>query len=57
MQAYTVHIAPPIYPDQSKSKNENVKEMMQKNFKIWKDIYESTYGIPLKYTTEKKDNQ
>ena len=57
VQAYTVHIAPPIYPDPNKSKNENVKEMMQKNFKIWKEIYESTYGIPLTYTTEKKDNR
>lgn len=55
VQAYTVHIGKPIYPDPSKTKNENVREMMIKNAEVWKDVYEKTYGIPLTYTTEHKE--
>lgn len=50
VQAYTIHIAPPIYPDKRKSKNENMKDMMKKNAQAWKRIYEEAYGIPLSYT-------
>ncbi len=49
VQEYTIHISPPIYPDDSKTRSENVKEMMQKNADVWKEIYETTYGIPLVY--------
>ncbi len=54
VQAYTVHVAPPIYPDPAKTQNENVREMMRKNAEVWREIYEKTYGIPLTYTTEKR---
>ena len=30
----------------------NIEEMKEKNFNIWKDIYENTYKIPLVYETE-----
>ena len=53
VQEYVIHIAEPIYPDASKSRNENIKYMMEKNFQIWKDIYESTYNLPLEYTCDK----
>ena len=49
VQEYTVHIMEPIYPDPLKSKNENVKEMMDKNYQLWKDLYEKTYEKPLVY--------
>lgn len=49
VQEYTIHISNPIYPDEHLSKGENVKNMMQKNESVWKEIYESEYGIPLKY--------
>ena len=26
--------------------------MLNKNFEVWKEIYEDFYGIPLEYTTE-----
>jgi hypothetical protein len=29
--------------------------MMQKNAEVWKNVYESFYGIPLTYTTEVKE--
>ena len=28
--------------------------MKNKNFEVWKNIYEDFYKIPLEYTTEKK---
>jgi 1-acyl-sn-glycerol-3-phosphate acyltransferase len=49
VQAYTIHIASPIYPDPDKSRAENVAAMRDKNYEIWKEIYETTYGEPLVY--------
>ena len=49
IQEYTIHILEPIYPDPLKSKTENVKEMMDKNYQLWKDLYEKTYEKPLVY--------
>lgn len=49
VQEYTIHVAEPIYPNPDKSKEANVREMMQKNFEVWKEIYEETYGVPLQY--------
>lgn len=51
VQEYTIHIAPPIYPDKNKSIRQNTAEMLNKNYQIWKEIYESTYEIPLVYAT------
>lgn len=50
IQAYTVHILPPIFPDPEKSIRENTEIMKNKNFELWKEVYESTYGIPLSYS-------
>lgn len=52
VQAYTVHVGEPIYPDKEKTKAENIEMMMQKNSEVWKDIYEKTYKIPLKYSCD-----
>ena len=54
VQEYTVHIGAPIYPDQAVGRRECAKRMMEKNFEIWKNIYETEYQIPLSYTTEKE---
>ena len=54
IQEYTIHIREPIYPDNSLSRNEKVKKMMDENSRVWKEIYESEYHIPLTYTTEEK---
>lgn len=54
VQKYTIHIAKPIYPDKSKSMPENVAYMMDEHTKAWKEIYETTYGIPLTYTCDEK---
>ncbi len=54
VQEYTIHIAPPIYPDQSKPYAEAVKELLDQNYAIWKDIYEKEYQMPLSYLCDKK---
>ena len=50
--AYTVHILPAIMPDPDKNIRVNTEEMCAKNYRAWQEVYESTYGIPLTYTTE-----
>lgn len=54
IQEYTVNISEPIYPDENLSQRENTEEMLNKNFEVWKNIYEDFYGIPLEYTTKKE---
>ena len=49
IQAYTINIAPPIYPDASVSSRENNKKMADMNYETWKDIYEKFYGEKLCY--------
>lgn len=51
VQEYTIHIAPPLYPDKEKSAAENIAYLRDENYRIWKDVYEQTYGIPLSYNT------
>jgi lipopolysaccharide biosynthesis glycosyltransferase len=49
VQEYTIHIGEPIYPDTEKRVGQNTQEIMDKNYQIWKEIYETVYGIELKY--------
>ncbi len=55
VQEYTIHVGEPIYPDPEKTTKENTALMMEKNAEVWKNIYETTYGISLEYTTEPKE--
>ncbi len=52
VQAYTVHIFPPIYPDPSANPREESKRICRANYDLWKETYESFYQIPLTYLTE-----
>ena len=52
VQEYTIHVCEPIYPDITKPRNETVEEMRQKNFDVWKQIYEKTYDEPLSYACD-----
>lgn len=52
IQAYTVHILSPIFPDDALSVRENTERMCLENYRLWKETYESFYGIKLEYTTE-----
>lgn len=49
IQEYTVNIMPAIYPDPNLTKNENAEMMKNKNYELWKQVYEEFYKIPLKY--------
>ena len=51
IQAYTVNIGEPIYPDEKLNLKDNTNMMKKKNFETWKNIYEDFYQIPLEYTT------
>lgn len=55
VQEYIINIKPPIYPDENLSQKENVEIMKNKNFEIWKKVYEEFYEIPLEYTTIDKE--
>ena len=55
IQAYTLHILAPIYPDPSKNIKENADILRLENERVWKELYEKVYGIPLTYITEKKE--
>ena len=55
VKEYYVHIKEPIYPDKNLSEKENVQIMKDKNFEVWKNVYEEFYGIPLEYTTQKEE--
>ena len=36
---------------------ENTEKMKEENAKVWKEIYEDFYKIPLEYTTIKEDKE
>ncbi|MBO4277949.1 MAG: 1-acyl-sn-glycerol-3-phosphate acyltransferase [Clostridia bacterium] len=54
VQEYTIHIGEPICPDQSLPYRARVEAMLEKNFEIWRGIYEREYGIRLEYSTADK---
>lgn len=53
VQEYTIHIGEPIYPNPALNRRLAAEEMSNKNYEIWKKIYEETYGEPLTYTCAK----
>lgn len=55
IQEYTVNIEKPIYPDLEKSEKENTVMMKDKNYEVWKKIYEDFYQIPLEYKCDQEE--
>ena len=55
IQQYIINIEEPIYPASNLSEKENSEMMKEKNFEVWKDVYERFYKIPLEYTTANKE--
>lgn len=49
VQEYTIHISKPIYPDENLNTSANTAAMREENYRVWKEIYEEAYGMPLKY--------
>lgn len=54
---YYVHIEKPIYKDKKLTDKENIAQMNEKNFTVWKKIYEEFYETPLEYNTKKSENK
>ena len=51
VQEYTVNIEKPIYPDENLTEKENTETMKEKNYEVWKNIYEDFYKMTLEYDT------
>jgi lipopolysaccharide biosynthesis glycosyltransferase len=51
VQEYTINIGKPIYPKPELTDRENSEYMMGENARIWKEIYEESYGVALEYNT------
>ena len=49
IQEYIINIEEPIYPDNQLSEKENTETMKEKNYQVWKNVYEDFYKIPLEY--------
>ena len=49
VQAYTLHILPAIYPDETLSRSEAKNDMKEKNYAAWVETYEAFYQKPLRY--------
>ena len=54
IQAYTLHIMAPIYPEEGLSVQENVNNMKKENERLCKELYENVYGEKLTYLYEEK---
>ena len=52
IQEYTINIEKPIYPDESLNEKQNTEIMKNKNYEVWKKVYEDFYKIPLEYSCE-----
>lgn len=50
IQEYTVFIGEPIYPKAGLTEREQAADMRNRNYQLWKNIYEEFYGNPLQYT-------
>ena len=52
IQEYTLHFLPAIYPDPNKTVKENMEIMKDKNYAMWKEVYEKEYNMPLTYSCD-----
>jgi lipopolysaccharide biosynthesis glycosyltransferase len=54
VQAYTVNIGEPIYANPELSEKERIEDMKNRNYEVWKNTYESFYGVQLEYDIMEK---
>ena len=52
IQEYTINIGEPIFPDMTLSRKEAIDKMMEENARVWREIYEADYDMPLEYTVK-----
>lgn len=51
VQAYTIYIGEPIFPDLNVNKGVSVEQMMKRNEAFWKETYEKFYHKEMKYSS------
>lgn len=49
VQAYTLHILPAIYPDETLSRIDAKRDLKNRNYTAWVETYEAFYKKPLEY--------
>ncbi len=52
IQEYTVFIENPVFPEEGLTERRQVDAMRDRNYQVWKRIYEEFYGVPLTYEIE-----
>lgn len=55
VQEYTIHILPAIWPKDELSVKQNAEYLKEENYRVWREVYEKTYGVPLTYTTKTQE--
>ena len=56
VKEYIVNIEKPIYQNNELAEKEIVEDLKNRNYEIWKNIYEEFYKITLEYTTKIEEN-
>ena len=54
IQRYTVHILPPIYPDETLGEKVGAEKMKDEAYALCKAKYEEIYGVPVTYGTKEE---
>ncbi len=49
IKAYTIWFLPALYPKKELNDKENVEFLRAENYRVWKELYEKVYDIPLTY--------
>ena len=49
IQAYTIWFLPAIQPKSELNEKDNSEYLKQENYRVWKELYEKVYKIPLTY--------
>ena len=57
VQRHTLHIMPPIYPNEDLGEKVGAEEMKNKAYALCKAKYEEVYGVSLTYTAEEKADE
>jgi 1-acyl-sn-glycerol-3-phosphate acyltransferase len=54
IQRYTVHILPPIYPDETLGEKVGAEKMKDEAYELCKAKYKEIYGVPVTYGTKEE---
>ena len=55
IQRYTLHIMPPIYPNETLGEKVGATQMKDEAFALYKAKYEEVYGVPLVYAAQEDE--